>query len=350
MFRYSQRTSAAFCGRKIKHTFTVVALISILTPYRNTEKYIRETALSILAQTHTDWEWILVNDHSVENELEILSDLLDDPRIVLLENKGEGIVDALCTAFAQANGEYVTRMDADDVIPDFKLIRMLDFLQNGEAEIVTGKVNYFSRTNFISPGYATYEKWLNERVDDQDFYSQIYRECSLASGNWMMSKSDLENCGGFTDLNYPEDYDLLFRWYEAGYAIKGLDLVSHLWRDHDLRTSKTSVHYQQKAFFSLKINRFVALDWDSKQQLIVNGTGQKGRLTAKLLMEKEVPFIWVSHESEKFPTGIFGHLLVGLDELPNCNQAQILNTTLLPESELKKFYQIAISEIQFYNL
>lgn len=327
-----------------------MTLISILTPYRNAEKYIRETALSVLTQTHSNWEWILVNDHSIENELEVIADLLNDPRIRLLENKGKGIVDALCTAFVQAKGEYITRMDADDVMPDFKLDEMLQARAHGKEQIVTGKVRYFSDTGSISTGYSAYEKWLNERVDQQDFYRQIYRECSVASGNWLMRRSDLEKCGGFSGLNYPEDYDLLFRWYESGYSIKGLDLVTHLWRDHDQRTSKTSTDYQQKAFFSLKINRFIALDWDLNQQLIVNGTGQKGRLTAKLLIGEKVPFVWASHEPEKFPAGIFGHSLVGVNELPHCDQAQVLNTTLIAESELTKLYHPMISSIRFYNL
>lgn len=327
-----------------------MALISILTPYRNAERYIRETALSILDQTHTDWEWILVNDHSAENELETIADLLNDPRIKLLENKGKGIVDALCTAFSQANGEYVTRMDADDVMPVFKLTQLMQALESGKGEIATGKVKYFSDSGSISPGYLAYEKWLNDRVDNADFYEQIYRECPMASGNWMMRRTALEQCGGFSGLNYPEDYDLLFRWYEAGFSITGLDLVTHLWRDHDLRTSKTSENYQQKAFFSLKVNRFIQLDLDPKQQLIVNGTGQKGRLTAKVLIAKVVPFIWVSHESEKFATGIFGHPVIGVNEIPHCNQGQILNTTLLAEEVLDKLYQDQVKEICFYVL
>ncbi|MGV3610049.1 MAG: glycosyltransferase family 2 protein [Fluviicola sp.] len=327
-----------------------MAFISILTPYRNASTYIRETALSILGQAHTDWEWILVNDHSEENELEALADLLDDPRIILLENTGKGIVDALCTAFERSKGEFITRMDADDVMPDFKLEKFLESFKDGEHQIVTGKVNYFSTNQAISEGYLSYEKWLNDRVDEQDFYQHIYRECSLASGNWMMRRTDLEKCGGFKSLNYPEDYDLLFRWYTAGFTIKGLDLVTHLWRDHDLRTSKTSEHYQQKAFFELKINRFIKLDWDPDQQLIVNGTGQKGRLTAKILLERKVSFVWVSHETEKFPDGIFGHSLVGLMDIPVCDQAQILNTTLIDEIELKKFYQSFISRMRFYTL
>lgn len=324
--------------------------ISILTPYRNAEKYIRETADSILGQTHTDWEWILVNDHSTENELGAIADLLDDPRIILIENEGKGIVDALCTALEMASGEYITRMDADDLMPDFKLEVFLKSLQSSNEHIVTGKVRYFSEEGIISKGYQGYESWLNECVDRQDFYYHIYRECSLASGNWMMSRTDLKKCECFKGLDYPEDYDLLFRWYEAGFKIKGLDLVTHLWRDHDLRTSKTSAHYQQKAFFSLKINRFIQLDWDKEQLLIVNGTGKKGRLTAKILVKRNIPFTWVSHEPEKYPDGIFGHPLVGLDRIPVCNSAQILNATLLPEWKLKEFYSPAIANPVFYDL
>lgn len=327
-----------------------MSLISILTPYRNAASYIRETALSVLEQTHTDWEWILVNDHSSENELEALGDLIKDPRIVLLNTDGKGIIDALCTALVHATGEFVTRMDADDLMPEFKLERMLQTLEQGQKQIVTGKVRYFSPAKPISLGYLAYERWLNDRVDQQDFYAHIYRECSLASGNWMMRRSDLLECGGFEDLNYPEDYDLLFRWYECGYDIEGLDLVTHVWREHELRTSKTSEHYQQKAFFNLKINRFVQLDLDSKQQLIVNGTGQKGRLTAKILIEHKIPFTWVSHEPEKFAAGIFKHPVVGLNSVPGSHSAQLLNTTLISESELRAVYLPAILNVHFYHL
>lgn len=329
--------------------FYGMARISILTPYRNAEKYLAETARSVLSQSYTDWEWILVNDHSTENELQVLQEFRDDPRIVLLENEGKGIVDALCLAFAHATGEFITRMDADDVMPAFKLERFLSFLEREQVRIVTGKVKYFSADS-ISPGYRAYEDWLNDRLDKQDFYEQIYRECTLASGNWMMRKKDLEACGGFTALNYPEDYDLLFRWYKAGFGIKGLNEVTHWWRDHAWRTSKTSENYQQKAFFDLKITWFIDLDWDPKQPLILNGTGQKGRLTAKVLIEHEIPFTWVSHEPEKFAAGIFGQAVCGVSEIPLSEKIQLLNATLIPSSELENMYRALVSEIQFFGL
>ena len=54
-------------------------------------------------------------------------------------------------------------MDADDLMPEFKLEQMLQVLLQGEKQIVTGKVRYFSPTEPISPGYLAYERWLNDR-------------------------------------------------------------------------------------------------------------------------------------------------------------------------------------------
>jgi glycosyltransferase involved in cell wall biosynthesis len=231
--------------------------ISILTPYRNAEKYILETAESIFAQTNSNWEWVLINDHSSENEEEVLKPFLKDTRLKLLRNKGTGIIDALVTGLDHSSGKYVTRMDADDIMPQHKLDLFLQELNSSGTEVVTGKVRYFSENGIISQGYVAYENWLNERIDQGDFYDQIYRECTLSSANWMMTRDNLLNCGGFLSLNYPEDYDLLFRWYKQGYKLKGIDEVTHLWREHPERTSKNSENYSQDRFFNLKLNRFL---------------------------------------------------------------------------------------------
>jgi hypothetical protein len=143
-------------------------------------------------------------------------------------------------------------MDADDIMPANKLLHFVQALQTEETDIVTGKVRYFATNGEVSPGYLSYEEWLNTRVDQSDFYDQIYRECTVSSANWLMRKVDLLNCGGFQGLNYPEDYDLLFRWYQHGFKIKGLDEVTHLWREHPERTSRNSADYAQDRFFRTK--------------------------------------------------------------------------------------------------
>jgi glycosyltransferase involved in cell wall biosynthesis len=312
--------------------------ISILTPFRNASGFIRETAASIFQQSFQDWEWILINDHSEEEEENHLEDYLNDPRVKLISANGKGITDALITGFAMAAGEFVTRMDADDIMPEQKLKSFIDQFRNNGVDIITGKVQYFSANGEISPGYKNYEAWLNERVVLQDFYQEIYRECTLASGNWMMRTDCLRQIGGFTGLVYPEDYDLLFRWYENDLKIHGIDEVTHLWREHPARTSRTSKDYSQERFFDLKIRCFIEQDMKDGP-LILNGTGAKGRLTAKILIEKDIPFHWVSVEPEKFGAGVYGMKIYGSSEIRDLHSIQILNATSIGTSEVMKLYE-----------
>ena len=324
--------------------------ISILTPFKNAEKYIRATAESILTQTETDWEWILVNDQSSEKELEAINEFLSDHRIRVFTNTGNGIIDALNTAFEHVKGKYVTRMDADDVMPENKLKLFSEILENTNSKtVVTGKVHYFSEEYEVSEAFRKYEGWLNKQVDQNDFYAEIYRECTLASGNWMVYTETLQSIGGFESLNYPEDYDLLFRWYENNLSIQGINEVTHLWREHSKRTSRTHSHYAQESFFKLKVKRLVQLDWQG-EEILLNGTGQKGRLTAKELIAHQVAFRWFSHEAEKFPNGIYGIKIESPSEYKSENNILFLNSTLISEKKLVELYGVDDMKVEMIEL
>jgi glycosyltransferase involved in cell wall biosynthesis len=320
--------------------------VSIITPFRNAENFIQDTAQSIFDQSLKDWEWILVNDHSTQNENAVLADYLKDHRVKIMHNEGVGIVDALCTAQKVISGRFITRMDADDKMPENKLQLFVSVLQTELCDVVTGKVNYFVDNGALSEGYKSYEKWLNAIVDNQDFYTEIYKECTLASGNWMMKTESFLKHGGFNDLVYPEDYDLLLRWYKSNLVIKGIDKVTHFWRDHADRTSKNSANYHQKQFFELKINRFIEIDF-CDQPIVLNGTGQKGRLVAKILLNRNVPFEWVSHEPGKYVSGIFGQSIKECSAICYIKPIILLNTTLIPEQTLRTIYpkELAIDKI-----
>lgn len=311
--------------------------ISIITPFKNTVKYIVQTAESIFAQTHSNWEWILINDHSTQNEEEQLNSYLKDNRVKLITNKGVGIVDALNTGMSLVSGDFVTRMDADDIMPANKLELLLATLLDSNADLATGKVQYFTENKSISEGYQKYENWLNERVELFDFDAHIYRECSVASANWLIKTNTLRQCGAFKELEYPEDYDLMFRFYQHQLEITATTELTHLWRDHSERTSKNSEEYNQKHFFALKVKRFVELE-SIKIPLVLNGTGQKGRLVAKVLLDNNVAFDWVSHEAHKFPNGIFEHPIQSVLDINYGVQILILNTTLIKDDSIKALY------------
>ena len=89
--------------------------VSVVMPAYNAEKYIGEAIDSILDQTFTDFEFIIINDGSTDRTREIVLEY-NDPRIVLLENeKNSGIVVSLNKGLNIARGEYIARMDSDDI-------------------------------------------------------------------------------------------------------------------------------------------------------------------------------------------------------------------------------------------
>ena len=263
--------------------------VSIIMPVKNAALYLGECLESILMQTHQDWELIAVDDHSSDTSKNILIEYArKDQRINVLDNAGNGIIDALKTAFKHAKGIYLTRMDADDIMPDARLEKMVNTLINHPKNIATGLVKYFGKQT-ISEGYLKYENWINEINLTGNQWQQVYRECVIASPNWMVRKSDLDHIGGFDDLTYPEDYNLVFKWYQNQYKIYTIPEVTLLWREHPERTSRNSKHYQQPSFFNLKINRFIKNDLRS-DNLVLWGNNEKTRLTADILMRAEIPF------------------------------------------------------------
>jgi len=241
-------------------------VISIIMPVKNATDYLPDCIDSIIAQTFADWELIAVDDHSDDNSIALLSEYSSiDRRIKCLPNKGQGIIDALSTAFGESKGEFISRMDADDIMPKEKLAKLFQLCRGTSKTVASGKVKYFSSED-ISDGYVRYENWLNGLLTSEDLRMHLYRECVIASPNWMVHRTCFESDISIEKLVYPEDYDLVFKWFDLGYKFKLEDTVTHLWREHPERTSRNSEHYQQKSFFKLKTNHFIVSELDENEE------------------------------------------------------------------------------------
>lgn len=102
--------------------------ISIILPVYNADKYLHKAINSILSQTFTDWELIIINDGSTDNSYHIISSF-SDPRIRYYENEtNQGLIKTLNRAVYLSRGEYIARMDADDVCLSARLAVQSDFL------------------------------------------------------------------------------------------------------------------------------------------------------------------------------------------------------------------------------
>ncbi len=290
-------------------------LISIIMPFKNCGDFLEETIGSILNQTYENWELIAINDHSADNSEELIQNLTKDKRIKVITNNGDGIINALQTGYKIVKGNYITRMDADDIMQPSKLEVMQRLLyESSTKKVVIGKVHYFkSNGSEIGNGYLNYENWINSLAEKGNSFKEIYKECPIPSPSWMLKRELFEEIGGFNSSIYPEDYELAFRMYEYNLTVVSTKEKVHLWRDYETRTSRTHENYKDNRFLSLKVNQFIKLDYNQKQRLSLLGAGKKGKLIAKLLIDKGIKFDWCCNNENKIGHIIYNKELLQTD-------------------------------------
>ncbi|WP_104733852.1 glycosyltransferase family 2 protein [Hanstruepera ponticola] len=309
-------------------------LISILTPFKNTAEFLPECLDSVINQSIDNWELIIIDDHSTDNSHSVVSNYANkDSRIKLFTNEGNGILDALRLAFKKSEGNFITRMDSDDIMIPNKLETLVENLEKfGKGYVAVGKVKYFSNIG-ISDGYSKYERWLNKLTETGTNYSEIYKECVIPSPCWMMHREDLITCDAFNPDLYPEDYDLTFRFYKHSMACIPCDEILHLWRDYSTRTSRTHEHYAQNYFLEIKLKYFLELDYDSNRPLVIWGAGFKGKTIAKLLLDNQVPFHWICDNPKKIGKSIYDQLMLPFSFLETISSPQSIITVASPKAQ-----------------
>ena len=111
--------------------------VSVVMSVYNAEKYLHEAIESMLKQTLTNFEFIIVNDGSTDDSLKII-DSFKDERIVLINQKNTGLEEALNNGIYIAKGDFIARMDADDISLPHRLQKQYDFLMQNPEYIAVG--------------------------------------------------------------------------------------------------------------------------------------------------------------------------------------------------------------------
>lgn len=316
-------------------------LISIIMAAKDTEPYLEACLDSILAQTYTNWELIAVNDHSSDRTPEILQEYaLQDSRIRVFHSDRPRLIPTLQIGYAQCSGTLINRMDSDDKMPDYKLQVMLDeWKKYGKGTIIAGGTEHFVDEGEVGDGFRRYERWLNEVARNNSHYQEIYQECVIPSHCWLIHKEDFDAVGAFDPIVYPEDYDLCFRFYRAGFQVVGLNKVLHYWRDRSNRISRTWEEYKDNRYFDLKIRYFYELDRDRSRPLVLWGAGRNGKDMAKLLLAENDSFHWVCDNERKIGKDIYGVRMAHHDIIPRLENPQIMVVVSSPtdKSNIRRY-------------
>jgi len=192
--------------------------ITIITPTYNSSKFIRRTIDSVLAQTYTDWEFLLIDDHSTDNTLEIISEYAKkDHRIKILKTPKNSGGPALPKniGIENAAGEYVAFLDHDDQWLEQKLEKQLKFFTesgNNKLGVVACYVNIRdSITGNIISKYRNLHK--------KDASTAMIQDNFIVTSSCLMTKLDILKEVGLFDVVFKvsDDWDMWLRILEANY-------------------------------------------------------------------------------------------------------------------------------------
>lgn len=218
--------------------------VSVVMSVYNGEKYLREAVESILSQTFKDFEFIIINDASTDNTSKIVNSF-NDQRIRILHNRKRlGLTKSLNKGIRKAQGEYIARMDADDVSLSKRLKEQVKFMDKnpkigacGTAIKVIGNTQY----TFYPP--------IN---NDQIKATLLFENC-IAHSSAIIRANIFTQDKLYYNTKYlqSQDYNLWVR-ISKRYQLANLDRILVLHRVHNSQISKRKTSRQKAYAFYVK--------------------------------------------------------------------------------------------------
>lgn len=225
-------------------------------PVKNAQDTVLRATKSILSQTLSEIELIIIDDHSTDNSIKII-DKINDPRVRLISNSSAGIASALNNGLNEAKGKYIARMDADDISYDTRLQKQMSFMeQNPQVGVVSCLVEHHMINEGNQDGYAYHINWLNSFITHEEHYTNRFIDAPVAHPTVFFRKNLINKFGDYTLAPTPEDFELWLRWMESGVKFAKIPEVLFRWTDYPERASRTNSNYNTNNFFIQKAKYF----------------------------------------------------------------------------------------------
>jgi glycosyltransferase involved in cell wall biosynthesis len=259
---------------------------SFLVPCRDAADTLDDALHSLVHQTADDFEVVIVDDGSAYRTRRALDAWATrDARIRIVRTARQGIVTALNRAAAAARGTIFARMDADDIAEPERLERQLALLDASPDLAACGTaIRYFPRRT-LRGGARRYEAWINGVTAPDAIERDLFVECPLPHPTVVIRRDAFEAVGGYRDMGWPEDYDLVLRLWAARYRLGKVPHTLLRWRDGSARLSRRDARYAPEAFRRCKVHFLRHRTGD--RPIVVWGAGPVGKAFARTLADAE---------------------------------------------------------------
>jgi len=300
--------------------------VSVLMPVRDAARTVRAAAASILRQTERDLALVCVDDGSTDATPEVLARLSErDRRVVVVRGPGEGIARALSRGLSRCDGEFVARMDADDVARPTRLARQLEALGADPSLAAAGSaVSLFPRRE-VREGMRRHAAWLNGLTTPELVRRDLFVEAPLVHPAATIRRSALDAAGGWRDGPFPEDYDLWLRLAEAGGRLTNLPEVLLGWRESPGRLTRTDPRYALPRHVALKCAFLARGPLSGRGEVAIWGAGETGKRFADGLRREGIAVaLFVEVDRKKIGRTVRGAPVVGYEEVARARGLPLL--------------------------
>lgn len=265
--------------------------VSVLIPVYNAESTAELALRSVLRQTMRDFEVVVVDDGSSDGTPAILDGFAArDHRIRLVRAPHLGIIEALNVGLAVCRGEFVARMDADDISHPRRLEMQIELMRSRpKVSVCSCLVRMFPRSGLLG-GMVRYEQWLNSLIDSEDIARDMFVESPVAHPSAVLRRAELIEIGGYQDHGWPEDYDLWLRYHCAGRRFAKVTETLVFWRQTQGRLTFTDPRYSVENFLRAKAHYLARTLAASGRTIALWGAGKTGRRLSKHLLREGLEF------------------------------------------------------------
>lgn len=224
-------------------------LVSIITPTYNSKNYIMDSVISVINQTYSHWELIIVDDYSIDGTRDILQDIKDmDPRIKVIYsdvNSGSGVSRNI--GLSNSIGQYVAFLDSDDIWSSTKLSSQIDYLDEKGAAMCHTSFSFIDENGNGRKGRVV----VSEIVD----LETNLRRTEIGTSTAIIDRNVVREEFFFPSMRARQDLKLWIYLLGLGYKSVGLDksLVSYRIRNDSVSSNKFKMLYLTfKVYLSVK--------------------------------------------------------------------------------------------------
>ena len=203
---------------------SITSEVSVVMSVYNGEKYLKKAINSILQQSYQNFEFIIIDDGSTDKTSEILKSFKDFRIKVIRNIENIGLTKSLNKGIKAAKGQYIARMDADDISLPHRLEIQIGFLEKHSDFALVGS-SYYQIDDFGK--IVAYIKVLTENLEIR---AGLLQQNWFGHGSVMMRKSAFVKCKGYNEeFEYAQDYDLWLRLSEY-FKVANIEEPLYCWR------------------------------------------------------------------------------------------------------------------------